>query len=235
MSNIKEEVFKGEIEEYLGTKNIFERKIDEVFKRLRIKTGLNRAGIVKKDGYHAGHLLFILVLLPILKIKTVQGFCRKHLEQWSEARKDAFYRLKTKDYRWRSLLYWITEIALDVISTEDACIVVDDTILKKTGGSIENVSYVYDHNAGKSVLGYCMVVIGLFTSGGFFPLDFGFSASDKRHKRGCEYKGDKRSSSGRMSTEATEMTKLQLVESMIKRALSHGVKAKYVLFVCAIA
>ncbi len=230
MSNIKEEVFKGEIEEYLGTKNIFERKIDEVFKRLRIKTGLNRAGIVKKDGYHAGHLLFILVLLPILKIKTVQGFCRKHLEQWSEARKDAFYRLKTKDYRWRSLLYWITEIALDVISTEDACIVVDDTILKKTGGSIENVSYVYDHNAGKSVLGYCMVVIGLFTSGGFFPLDFGFSASDKRHKRGCEYKGDKRSSSGRMSTEATEMTKLQLVESMIKRALSHGVKAKYVLF-----
>jgi hypothetical protein len=234
MSNTKLDEFKGEIEEYLEKKTVFESKIDEVFKRLKIKTGLNRAGIVKKDGHHAGHLLFILVLLPILKIRTVQGFCRKHLEQWSEARKDSFYRLKTKDSRWRSLLYWITGIVFDAISTEDACIVVDDTILKKTGVTIENVSYVYDHNEGKSVLGYCMVVVGLFTSGGFFPLDFGFSASDKKHKRGCEYRGDKRSSSGQMSDEA-KMTKLELVESMIKRALSRGVKADYVLFVCAIA
>jgi hypothetical protein len=37
-----------------------------------------------------------------------------------------------------------------------------------------------------------------------------------------------------MSDEA-KMTKLELVESMIKRALSRGVKADYVLFVCAIA
>jgi hypothetical protein len=29
------------------------------------------------------------------------------------------------------------------------------------------------------VLGYCIVVVGLFTSGGFFPLDFGFSVSEK--------------------------------------------------------
>jgi hypothetical protein len=170
MSNTKLDEFKGEIEEYLGKKTVFESKIDEVFKRLKIKTGLNRAGIVKKDGHHAGHLLFILVLLPILKIKTVQGFCRKHLEQWSEARKDSFYRLKTKDSRWRSLLYWITGIVFEAISTEDTCIVVDDTILKKTGVTIENISYVYDHNAGKSVLGYCMVVVGLFTSGGFFRI-----------------------------------------------------------------
>lgn len=229
MSNTKLDEFKGEIEEYLGKKPVFENRIDEVFKKLKIKTGLNRAGIVKKDGHHAGHLLFILVLLPILKIKTVQGFCRKHLEQWSEARKDSFYRLKTKDSRWRSLLYWITGIVFDAISMEDACIVVDDTILKKTGTRIENVSYVYDHNEGRSVLGYCMVVIGLFTSGGFFPLDFGFSASDRKHKRGCEYQGDKRSATGRMNAEA-KMTKLELVESMIKNALSRGVKANYVLF-----
>ena len=79
-----------------------------------------------------------------------------------------------------------------------------------------------------------MVVVGLFTSGGFFPLDFGFSTSDKKHKRGCEYRGDKRSSSGQMSAK-TKMTKLELVESMIKRALSRGVKANHVLFFCAIA
>jgi hypothetical protein len=229
MSNTKLDEFKGEIEEYLGKKTIFEHKIDEVFKKLKIRTGLNRAGIVKKDGHHAGHLLFIMVLLPILKIKTVRGFCKKHLEQWSEARKDSFYRFKTRDCRWRSLIYWITGIVFDAINAEESCIVVDDTILRKTGATIENVSYVYDHNAGRSVLGYCMVVIGLFTSGGFFPLDFGFSVSDRKHKRGCEYKGDKRSAAGRMNAEAN-MTKLELVELMIKNALSRGVKAEYVLF-----
>jgi hypothetical protein len=46
MSNTKLDEFKGEIEEYLGKKTVFESKI----KRLKIKTCLNSAGIVKKDG-----------------------------------------------------------------------------------------------------------------------------------------------------------------------------------------
>jgi hypothetical protein len=38
MSNTKLDEFKGEIEEYLEKKTVFESKIDEVFKRLKIKT-----------------------------------------------------------------------------------------------------------------------------------------------------------------------------------------------------
>ncbi len=58
--------FKGEIESYLvKEKNIFESRIDRAFSLLNLGTHLSRTKIIKKDGYHASHLLFILVLLPL--------------------------------------------------------------------------------------------------------------------------------------------------------------------------
>ena len=85
--------FKGEIETYLAKeKNIFESRIDRVFRMLNIKTTLNQANIRKKDGYHASQLLFILSLLPLLKLPTVHSFCIKKWYHWCAARKDAFYR-----------------------------------------------------------------------------------------------------------------------------------------------
>ena len=73
--------FKGEIENYVSKSgNIFESKIDHAFSMLRFKTWMNQTKIKKKGGYHAAHLLFILILLPILKIPTVHSFCARHLE-----------------------------------------------------------------------------------------------------------------------------------------------------------
>ena len=81
MYTIKCKKFKGEIESYLSKeKNIFESRIDQVFRMLNIKTTLNQANIRKKDGYHASHLLFILSLMPLLKIPTIHSFC---LKNWS--------------------------------------------------------------------------------------------------------------------------------------------------------
>jgi len=64
--------FKGEIENYVNNRtNIFESRIDRAFSVLNFRTHLSRTNIKKKDGYHAAHLLFILTLLPLLKIDTV--------------------------------------------------------------------------------------------------------------------------------------------------------------------
>ena len=69
--------FKGEIENYLnnGINNI-ESKIDSAFSSLKLRTWLCKSNIIKKDGFHASKLLFVLVLLPKLKVKTVQRFCK---------------------------------------------------------------------------------------------------------------------------------------------------------------
>ena len=98
--------FQGEIKNYLiNGQNNFDSKIDRLFSSLRVKTWLCRCNIIKKEGYPASHLLFILFVLPILNLKTINSFCSKNWDQWSLSRRDAFYRFKQKAYRWRTFLY----------------------------------------------------------------------------------------------------------------------------------
>ena len=64
--------FKGEVENYLQKgQNHFDSRIDRVFTSLKIKTWLCKANIIKKDGYHASHLLMVLTILPMFKINCV--------------------------------------------------------------------------------------------------------------------------------------------------------------------
>ncbi len=58
--------------------------------------------------------------------------------------------------------------------------VTDDTTIAKTGKMIENVSYIYDHNIGRSVLGFCIVTLGLLTGCGFYPIDFAYRFGKKK-------------------------------------------------------
>jgi hypothetical protein len=238
MSTINRKKFKGEIENYLnnGLHN-FESKIDGVFSTLKFKTWLCKANIVKNDGYHACHLLFILVILPLLKVKTVHSFCQKHWLQWSSAQKDTLYRFKQNTrYRWRAFMYKTNSqifkaIELSKDLQQDIYFVIDDTILAKLGKKIDNVSFIHDHNLGRSVLGFCIVTLGLFTAQGFYPLDFAYCFGKKRHSKSPEENiGDPRKSSGKRSFEAKHCTKLQLSLMMIQTAVNSGIVPGYVLF-----
>jgi hypothetical protein len=229
--------FKGEIEFYLKNgQNVYDSKIDSVFQSLKFKTWLCRANIKKQEGYHAAHLLFILFMLPLLQLKTVNSFCRKQWQQWSRCRKDTYYRFKQNaSYRWRTFVNGINHeifgrLDLHSLPQKDLCFVIDDTILQKAGRKIENVTYVHDHNLGRSVLGFCVVALGLFTGNAFYTLDHAYFFSNKRHAKTPEKIGDPRSSSGLRSYEAKHCTKLELALSMIQRAVNTGILPGYVLF-----
>jgi len=230
--------FKGEIENYLcnGQHN-FDSKVKEIFTTLNVKTWLNRTNIIKKDGAHAAHILFILIILPLLNIRTVHSFCQKHWIHWSTSKKDVFYRFKQNAaYRWRSFMYKINLkifnlLELNKTPQEERLLVIDDTIVSKLGKKLENISYIFDHNLGRSVLGYCIVTLGLFTGQGFYPLDFAYRFSQKRNNNSPqEVIGDSRSSSGQRSFEAKQFTKLDLALMMIQRAVQYGIIPGYVLF-----
>ena len=238
MSTTNCKKFKGEIENYLsnGLHN-FESKIDGAFSALKFRTWLCKVNIIKKDGYHACHLLFILVILPLLKVKTVHSFCQKHWLQWSSAQKDTLYRFKQNaNYRWRTFIHKINGRIFDAIelakeSQQDIYFVIDDTILAKLGKKIENVSFIYDHNLSRSVLGFCIVTLGLFTAQGFYPLDFAYCFSKRRHSKSPgENIGDPRKSSGQRSFEAKHYNKLELSLMMIRSAVNRGIVPGYVLF-----
>ena len=228
--------FKGEIENYLRNQQPnFDIKIDRAFSSLKFKTWLCRCGIVKKEGYPACHLMLVLFLLPMLRLSTVNGFCRKQWHQWSLAGKNTFYRFKHKRYRWRSFLQQVMleiarQLGFDQQPRAERYFIIDDTVLAKRGQHIENVSYIYDHSQGRSVLGFCLVSLGLLTGSGYYPIDFSYRFGQKRHRRSPENIGSPRSVSGTMSHEAKSCSKLQLAVRMIQRATAKGIKAGYVLF-----
>jgi hypothetical protein len=238
MSNTNVKKFKGEIENYLNNhRNIFESKIDGVFRSLNFRTWLSRCRIIKKDGYGASHILFILLMMPLLQVKTVHSFCMKQWHHWSANKKDVLYRFKNNPkFRWRSFYKKVTHEILDNVeinqtSQKDRMFVIDDTILVKLGKMIDNVSFIYDHNLSRTVLGYCIVALGLFTPKGFYPLDFAFCFGKKRHPKSPKEKlGDPRSVSGKMSYEAKHFTKLELALQMIKNTVNAGIIPGYVLF-----
>ena len=237
MNTTKCKKFKGEIENYLRNgQNNFDVKIERAFCSLKFKTWLCKSNIIKRDGYPASHVLLILFVLPLLHLKTVNSFCNKKWHHWSVAGKDTFYRFKTQAYRWRSLLYRIimeisSQLQFNQEPTEDKYFIIDDTVLPKRGKLIENVSYIYDHSIGRSVLGFCFVSLGLFTGKGYYPLDFSYWVSNKRHEKSpIVNNGNSRSISGQMSHEAIHNTKLDLALKMVERAVSHELDAGYVLF-----
>lgn len=230
--------FKGEIENYLcNSRHNFDSKIKDLFSTFNVKTWLNRTNIIKKDGYHATDILFILIILPLLNIKTVHGFCQKHWTHWSRSKKDVFYRFKQNvTYRWRSFMYKINleifkMLKLNNTPQKERIFIIDDTIMSKLGKKLENVSYLFDHNLGRSVLGYCIVTLGLFTGQGFYPLDFAYRFGQRRNNDSPEEViGEPRSSSGQRSFEAKQFNKLDLALMMIRRAVEHGIIPGYVLF-----
>jgi hypothetical protein len=237
MITTKCQKFKGEIENYLRNgQNNFDVKIDRAFCSLKFKTWLCKSNIVKRDGYSSSHILLILFVLPLLRLKTVNSFCNKKWHQWSAAGKDTFYRFKIRAYRWRSLLYKVMQeishqLRFDQAPGEDTYFIIDDTAIPKRGKLIENVSYIYDHSVGRSILGFCIVSLGLFTGSGYYPLDFSYWVSNRRHQKSpIVNDGDPRSISGQMSHEALHYTKLDLALRMIERAVSNGLQAGYVLF-----
>jgi hypothetical protein len=115
----------------------------------------------------------------------------------------------------------------DLLRRHDAHFILDTNCLPKRGQKIEEVSWVYDHNQGKAVLGYEVLILGVGEPQGFYPLDFGchFSRRKGKHYRAAQATG----STARRVKEA-ELSKLELSLQMLQRAVKKGVRAAYVLF-----
>ena len=233
MHNRVDVEFQGQIETVLNESLCdLDIKVKKIFQKLRIQSHLTAAGIRKNDGYTTIELVYAMVNMCFMHIHGVADFVKRNLTVICEARKDAFYRLKKRDCGWRAfhwrlvghmgkLLHWSQN------QRHDAHFILDTTCLPKRGQKIEEVSWVYDHNQGKAVLGYEVLTLGIGDPQGFYPLDFGchFSRRKGKHYRPAQATG----STARRVREAG-LSKLELSRQMLQRALKKGVRAAYVLF-----
>ncbi len=225
--------FQGQIETVLKESLAdLDIKVKKIFQKLHIRSHLTAAGIQKYDGYPVFELVYAMVNMCFMHISGIADFVRRNLTFICEARKDAFYRLKKRDWGWRSfhwrligyvgkLLHWSES------QRHETHFILDTTCLPKRGEKMEEVSWVYDHNRGKTVLGYEVLILGVADPGGFYPLDFGFHFS---RRKGKHYRAAQAAGSTTRRVKEARLSKLELSLQMLQRAMKKGVQAAYVLF-----
>ena len=90
-----------------------------------------------------------------------------------------FYRLKrntTIDWRlilWLFVKKFTTTVKEKATENEKTkCLVIDDSLLAKSGRSIEKISKVWDHVSQRSMLGFKLNLMGYWDGFSFIPVDF---------------------------------------------------------------
>jgi IS4 transposase len=170
------------------------------FKALRIASLMRRSNMVKRKGYEAMALLYVLLLLPFLMQRVIWSFSGETLTRFLASRKDTYYRfLANERFNWRAFIY---RLALRVIAFTDEVplkektLIVDDTIEVKTGEHMEMVSYHFD-------------------------------AVRKRNTRMRNV--DRRTNGWKRRKEAFRKRTEMMVE-LVRRAYNNGIDAAFVLF-----
>ena len=108
----------------------------------------------------------------------------------------------------------------------------DDTTDARVGRHLENVSYIFDHVVGKTRLGFKDLILGYFDGTSFTPLDFSVHAEKalRGKARKAQYKKTGvPGSPGNRRRQECSVDKITQAITMVKRAIKHGFRAKYVL------
>ena len=135
-------------------KSIFKEKGDclgdtvfDLLKCFDLTALCRKTGIVKLKGYTVDEILTVLFCFPFMLLKTVRGFIMSGYSL-TQAKKDAFFRfLNDEKVNWRKMLYSVAKNFQVLASTPEevqsvTCGILDDTIIKKTGGKIEGIGRV---------------------------------------------------------------------------------------------
>jgi hypothetical protein len=106
----------------------------------------------------------------------------------------------------------------------------DSTYDRSRSKVVELLAWVFDHNSGTSLKGFKLLTLGWSDGASFLPLDFILCSSAKAEKRLQDIRKvlDKRTCGYRRRLEAITKSTDHL-EDMVKRALTFGIKADYIL------
>jgi len=205
---------------------------------------------LKKRGYSFETIFSCLITLPFLGIQSVNAFAGSALANHIKARKDVFYRLKnSSNICWRLVLWmfsmkFIKLVKKQTSSIDDTdtpkCLILDDSMLEKTGRYIEKVSRMFDHVSKRYLLGFKLLAMGYWDGTSFIPLDFSlhrekgsnknkpFGLKKKEYKKQFRKKREKGSYTAVRAKEA-DTSKIESALKMFWYAVSQGLMIDYVL------
>jgi predicted nucleic acid-binding Zn finger protein len=203
---------------------------------------------LKKRGYSFESIFSCLISLPFLGIHTIHSFTGSVMARHVEARKDVFYRLKNNPgICWRMILWLFSIKFIRLVKTQNQnksnsprCLIIDDSMLDKTGRYIEKVSRMFDHVSKRFILGFKLLVMGYWDGTSFIPFDFSlhrekgsnkdkpYGLKKKEYRKQYRKKREKGTHSWDRAKEV-DTTKIDSALKMFWRAISRGVMVDYVL------
>ena len=214
--------------------------ICDVMKTFNFKTLCCTVGIKKEDGYSVSEIITLLIMFPLMLLKSVHALYRSEFQKVTEMKKDTIYRLKNNEkIPWRRLLYGVAKRFQELVNplkevAAKSAFIVDDTIDERVGYKIENITSVYDHVAGKkgSKYGFKNLVLGFFDGKSISPLDFSIhtekTLTKKKQKKQFKKECTKNSNGFKRRAESKK-DKIIGAVLLIKRAVKNGFLPKYVL------
>jgi hypothetical protein len=209
--------------------------VDHLFNKFSVGTLLNRTNISKTKGAAPLEIFTIIFNLPFVGKNIFHGIIKN--KQISIG-KDAVYEfLNNSSYNWRRLnmllvakFYIIVRRLLDD-SSEEVLIFDDSTYDRSRSKKVELLSRVFDHTFKKYLKGFRMLTLGWSDGNSFLGVDFALLSSTKKSNRYQEITKDlDKRSCGYLRRKEAITKSTELLVPMVKRALSLGIRAKYVLF-----
>ena len=209
-------------------------KIFSFFGDFQIGTLLNKSGVSKMRGVSPLTLFSVIFMLPFEGNNFYRGIVTN---AGLPFRKNAAYELlKNPRHNWRKFMLTLAVKMSNFFSLltskerEKVLIFDDSTYDRSRSKVVELLAWVFDHNSGTSLKGFKLLTLGWSDGASFLPLDFILCSSAKADKRvqGIMKALDKRTCGYKRRMEAVTKSTEHL-ESMVKRALSLGIEADYIL------
>jgi SRSO17 transposase len=207
--------------------------IDNVFASLwrdiGMKTVLNRAGFNKRSGTSMSDVMFGLMLWLWLQKDSIGMFARECLQ--GAMGKDVLYdTMNREDLNWRKFHEQVAHKTVQVFKASGKkAYVVDDSVKPRFGKKMPGISSHFDHTCGRHLMGQQVLTLGLSCEEGFVPLDSELFISQTKAIELHEPFEDGRSIAAKRYRTAQQGTKPEMVSAMVKRALTAGIMADYLL------
>jgi len=188
-------------------------------------------------------LMTILSTLILCRFRGLSVYSMYKSGQMQIDENSIYRMMNHSQMNWRSLLLSVAMQFLRIARQKGSdnqtirCFILDDTVIPKTGKTIEGISKIFDHVHNCFVLGFKMLTLGLWDGKSFLPLDFSLHRESEKKNWGLNIKDLKRmfskardeNSPANERFKELEMGKPTIALQMLRRACKHNILTSYVL------
>lgn len=201
----------------------------------------------KKKGVDCKNIFQILFVLPFVSIDNIKTLMGLGISKELHHRKDVYYDFMNNErINWRAILCSFSSQFIQIVKKNSKdknckipkCLIVDDSLLPKSGNKIELIGKVYDHCCHTYKLGMKLLTLGYWDGKSFIPVDFSIHNEPGKNKiRGLKKKHiDAQfskvrdiNSAGNKRIEEVVIDKIEMAINMIKAAIKNKFPVDYIL------